>query len=233
MAPGMPNEMTPYRAETSGLFGIASFLRRLTQQHPGITGKITIACDCKGALDRAFQEQPPNPRQPDFDLFAEIYRLRRLMNIKWTKRWVQGHQDRTNIPVQNLDHWAQINIAMDALAKQHWSRLNTRRPPPFSLPSSENTWSLWQSGIRITRWDSPSANQRYFNASALAYWSQKYASFPALDFDAIRLAYKSTSLFYQATKGSEMDRPSSPSRDTHCPMVSHQYLTMSPMRNTQ
>lgn len=196
MTPGMPSDINPYRAEVGGIFGIMAFLHRLTRLHGDLHGRITIACDCKGALQKAFQEHPPTPKQPNFDLLLEINRFRRDMNIEIETNWVKGHQD-TVTNRDDLDHWTRINIAMDRLAKAHWERLDATRPGPFSLPASNGIWSLWQHGQRITRWDTDTANILYFNANARAFWAQKYQHFPSLDYEAIRTAYKNLSLFYQ------------------------------------
>lgn len=176
MTPERPEELTPYRAEVGGIYGIMAFVNCLMRGRENSTGTLTVACDCLGALDRAFTEYPPTPKQPDFDLYSEIFRLRGNTNIKWRRRWVKGHQDRQG-NIEALDHWAQINIEMDRLAKQHWIRLNLNRPRPFSLPTSEGTWSLWQQGQRVARWDRDTADQIYFNAQARAYWAQKYIYF--------------------------------------------------------
>ena len=196
MTPGLPQEMTPYRAEMGGLFGIASFLRRLSSQYDCTGGSITVACDCKGALDRAMAASPPKPDMPNSDLLMEIYKLKLSTPIPWNSHWVRGHQD-DDARFEELDPWAQTNIHMDRLAKIHWDRLNSNRPGPFSLPPSYGTWSLWQHGQRITCWDKNTSDLLYFNSAARAHWGKKYEDFPSLDYDAIQLAYKSTSLFYQ------------------------------------
>jgi hypothetical protein len=196
MTPGMEHELTPYRAEVGGLYGIAVFIQRVTKGFDCTGGRITIACDCKGALDRVFDVHPPLPKQSEYDLLSEIYHIRKSNQLQWTKHWVKGHQDHST-PFYQLDNWARLNIAMDTLAKQHWSRLDRNRPRPFSLPSSNGTWSLWQTGHRITKWDTHVANQLYYNARAREYWATKYDHFPLLDYEAMKMAYKSTSLFYQ------------------------------------
>ena len=196
MTPGMPHELTPYRAEVGGIYGIAKFITRLTTPLANISGSITIACDCKGALDRVALPYSPQPKQKDFDLLWEIHQLRTKSRILWRTHWVRGHQDATT-PHQDLDYWAYLNIEMDTLAKQHWIRLDLCRPAPFSFPASTGTWSLWQSRQRLSAWTKQIADQTYYNANARAYWTEKYQHFPALDYQAICLAYKSISLYYQ------------------------------------
>jgi hypothetical protein len=194
MTPGQPEEITPYRAEMSGIFGIASFLQRV--HHDCAGGTITVACDCKAALDNTLHMQPPKPDIPNADLLLEIYQLKAATPITWKGHWVRGHQDDTT-QFHNLDTWAQLNITMDKLAKAHWSRLNVQRPMPFSLPSSVGTWSIWQHGQRITCWDRKTSDLLYFNSAAKAHWANKYATFHSLDYEAICMAYKSSSLYYQ------------------------------------
>lgn len=196
MTPGMPDEITPFRAELSGLYGIAKFLCRIHRQFELTHGSIRIVCDCKGALDRTTSAYPPKTKHPNYDLLHEIYQLKQSAPFTWNPHWVRGHQDDT-CAIQNLDPLAQINIAMDLLAKHHWNRLNLQRPAPFPLPSTEGTWSLWMHGQRISTWNRVTQDQVYFNPNARKYWHDKYESFPKMDFQSIRMAYKSLPLFYQ------------------------------------
>ena len=196
MTPGMDTDVNPFRAEVGGLYGIAKFLSRLHQHHDLSGGQITVACDCKGALERTQSDRPPRPKDPDADLYMEIYHVKLTTPVLWNTRWVKGHQD-DNRDVRELDPWAKVNIDMDRQAKGYWQRLNNNRPRPFSLPDSPDVWSLWIHGQRITRWDSKTADALYFNSEARKYWEAKYAHFRELDYDAIRLAYKSINLYYQ------------------------------------
>lgn len=196
MTPGMADDLSPYRAEVGGLFGIAAFLYRLHKAHDLQNGQITIACDCKGALERAAAKQPPNPKQPDFDLYGTMYQVRQKTPVTWHIKCVKGHQDEY-IERNNLDPWAQVNIKMDLLAKAHWQTLDNQRPQPFPLPATDGVWSVWSHDQRITRWDSKTYDQLYFNTQARLYWAQKYEHFAVLDYDAIRMAYKSLNLYYQ------------------------------------
>ena len=52
-------------------------------------------------------------------------------------------------------------------------------------------------GQRVTRWDSKTADELYFNSVARKYWAEKNEHFNELDYDALRLAYKSINLYYQ------------------------------------
>jgi hypothetical protein len=196
MTPGYPHDMTPYRAEMGGLFGIASFLHRLYHTHNLEAGQITVACDCKSALEKATSSKFPHPKSPDFDLLTDIYHMRQNTRVTWVPKWVRGHQD-NHQRHEHLDAWARININMDNTAKQHWEKLQNRRPAPFSLPTMPGVWSLWSKDQRVTTWTTKSADQLHYNPSARTYWSQKFTHFEELDLAAIQLAYKSLNLYYQ------------------------------------
>ena len=196
MTPGYTQDMTPYRAEMGGLFGIAAFLGRLHEGHHIPNGQITVACDCRSALDKVMLPQFPHPKNPNFDILAEIYNLRHDTNIQWLPKWVKGHQDDHRRQAE-LDPWARINIEMDTLAKMHWEKLNNRRPAPFSLHTTTGVWSIWSKRQRITSWDKDTVDQLYFNNAARTYWDQKVHNLEAFDFEAMQLAYKSLSLYYQ------------------------------------
>ena len=161
--------MTPYRAEMGGLFGIAAFLGLLQQGHHITHGQITVACDCRSALDKVMSTQFPHPKHPNFDLLAEIHNLRERNPVMWISKWVKGHQDddrRDN----ELDSWARLNVEMDAIAKTHWDKLNNNRPAPFSLTTNAGVWSLWSRGQRITSWDKQTVDQLYYNNAVRTYW---------------------------------------------------------------
>ena len=196
MTPGMEQDLTPYRAEMGGLYGIAKFLERLHKKFNITGGEIQVVCDCKSALDRVMKAYPPKPKQSDYDLCMEIHVLKRDNPVKWLPCWVRGHQDDFK-DIQELEPLARLNIEMDQLAKQHWHRLDVQRPAPFSLPSAESIWSIWSQGHRVTTWNASTKDAIHYNPVARRYWSEKYASFPDMDYNAIRLAYQSLPLFYQ------------------------------------
>jgi len=160
MTPGMAHEITPYRVELGGLYEIAAFLHRLQLSFP-ISGTITVACDCLGAINQLTHNFPPKPNLHDADMLWEIHHMRATTSINWTLHWVKGHQDSLNLR-RPLDAWARLNIAMDNLAKSHWHRLQSNPPRPFSLPPSVSIWSIWQRGIRISSWDKSSSDQVYY-----------------------------------------------------------------------
>jgi len=196
MTPGMPEEMTPYRAELGGLFGIASLLSRLERTYDLSQGRITVGCDCVAALNRINTDYPPAPHLASFDILWELYILLKNSTVQWRTHWIKGHQD-DHAGYDDLDLWGQLNVDMDLLAKTHWARLDTQRPRPFSLPPSPGIWSLWHHNQRITQWTTTVADQLHYNPIARTYWSHKYINFPELDYDAIRMAYRSLPLYYQ------------------------------------
>lgn len=194
--PGMPTDITAYLAEVGGLYGIATFLQWLHKRHDVSKGSITVGCDCKGALSKAMSSYIPKPKQPDYDLFLEIHRSRINTPVTWIAKWIKGHQDDL-CQDHTLDGWATLNIHMDLMAKEHWHRVQIHGYTPFSLPPSDNVWSLWGNGQRICHWDKNIADQLYYNHEAAIYWGKKHKHFDEMDYDSICLAYRSLSLYYQ------------------------------------
>ncbi|HEY9814429.1 MAG TPA: hypothetical protein V6D20_01275, partial [Candidatus Obscuribacterales bacterium] len=110
--PGATLEQSAYRAELSGVAGIASALSCLCKTHDITAGTITIGLDGEKALYALAKTATPLPTDASFDLIMDTrHNLANLpITIKWN--WIKGHQDKKT-PKHLLDEWAQLNIRMD------------------------------------------------------------------------------------------------------------------------
>ncbi len=68
-------------------------------------------------LDAIFHRQPINLSVPDYDIVAAIAKHMSALPVQLSHVHVKGHQD--TVSGATLDQWAQLNIAMDHLAKSH------------------------------------------------------------------------------------------------------------------
>ena len=82
-------------------------------------GRMTIACDCDGALFRALKyDQRPTISTPNFDLLWATYDLRKSLPINIDYVEVKGHQDTASLrrPLTRLER---LNCETDAGAKEY------------------------------------------------------------------------------------------------------------------
>jgi hypothetical protein len=87
----------------------------------GIVGKVTVACDGLSALRQVAKPYDfIDPNLPQFDLILATRNVIRKSSWAWTWSHVKGHQDTTK-SVDNLDLLSQLNVRMDAKAKEFWS----------------------------------------------------------------------------------------------------------------
>ena len=82
---------------------------------------------------------------------------------------MKGHQD--DDCTAELDEWAQLNIAMDDGAKEHWYRCKDLRQP---LPYVEGEpWPLWVAGTKVTRDVAQTITDHIDGMRVLEYWKSK------------------------------------------------------------
>jgi len=131
-------------------------------------GSIAIGCDGKSALKTAFDSGTKLFRDvPSFDIVGAIMRLRRQSRLRWTTRFVKGHQDNTS---DDLDTWAARNVLMDAWAKQHL-QIASKVPRHFSVKGEP--WQLWLQGRKLTSRIDSQIYSAVHKESSLEYWKTK------------------------------------------------------------
>jgi hypothetical protein len=133
-APGSPDDQDAYRGEASGVFGIATSLEMVCTVHSISEGSIEIALDGESAMNAIFAETDPKPESPCFDLIMSARQKIKALPIKVTGRHIKGHQDK-HVSFHCLDRWSQLNVRMDAQAKnllcQLLSQGHQSVPAPF------------------------------------------------------------------------------------------------------
>ena len=194
--PGTPSTIDPYRAELGGIYACVAFINDLAHGYDLTDASITIGCDCSSALWNVFHKPVCNPQTSHFDLLAETRELVEQSPVTWKTHYVKGHQDQ-HTTYNNLDRWGQLNVDMDALAKSHWQEIVHQRRPAFCLPHSD-TWSIWQHGIRLSKWDDQTANHAIFGRPSKKYWNRKLRlrqETPQIAWHVRGIAYTGCALF--------------------------------------
>ena len=118
ISPGPTHIQSSYRSEILGLLGVLEGLTNFCAKWNIQKGSCTILCDGLSALNRVQQVtcETINTRQNSCDLLSACAKLKESLPITLLYAHVKGHQD-DEVPIQKLSIPAQLNILMDAIAK--------------------------------------------------------------------------------------------------------------------
>jgi len=116
--PGERDSQSLYRSELTGLFCIILMVTKLCDFYQIREGGITLGCDGESALAKAFGQQDISTKDPSYDPLLAIRSLLSKSQLTWETIHIQGHQDNFT-PIQELDHWAELNIEVDTTAKKY------------------------------------------------------------------------------------------------------------------
>jgi hypothetical protein len=123
VVPGWESDQEAYRSEAAGLYGIVSLLEVLCEHHSITSGHIEVGCDGKSALQHSLdQSKWVDSGAAHYDIIMATRAKVRKSPISFSFRHIDGHQDTKN-PTKTLTRWEQLNVEMDAIAKDY--RLQT------------------------------------------------------------------------------------------------------------
>ena len=147
IVPGRPSDQSAFRSEVAGLFSLCHMVRIICEYYNIIHGQIQVGCDGKEALYRVLSPDfEPSPRDAHFDLIIATRAAIASTTIKWSYRWVKGHQD--DDPTRELDIWARLNVDMDTQAKCHWEEHYATAQQCQQYIQGE-PWPVWIGGNKI------------------------------------------------------------------------------------
>ena len=105
IVPGQKRDQSSYRAELGMSIKLTNAI--LCRKKRISTGKVTLGCDCKGAIQAVKGDQIVSSCLNSYDLLYHIQKeIRQSPMIDWEFKWVWGHQDRKK-KKKDLDIWAQ------------------------------------------------------------------------------------------------------------------------------
>lgn len=178
VVPGPPPVQCAYRSELSGLYGIVLLVNALctwaTLQDPC---SITIGCDGESALLSACGTDLLDPTSPHYDFVKAIRFHMAAGPVTWIPRHIEGHQDDKGLA---LDEWANLNIAMDSLAKVYWTDQVQRADIQHHI--SGEGWRLGLPSGKLSSFPTDALYDLLMEDASLDWWLYKNR-FPA---DAIR-----------------------------------------------
>jgi hypothetical protein len=192
VTPGMKTDQSAYRSELAGIYGIACTIWLLEKEY-GAIGKVTAACDGISALRQVAKPFDfIDPNLPQYDLILATRNIIRKTTWEWSWVHVKGHQDDLT-PLGQLDIFGQLNVKMDAKAKEHWTRTvgTTNQSRLLGEP-----WPLYVGGIKVTSNLRDRVREGCLSPNALKYWSNKrqFRSAPveSIDWDAFGAALQAS-----------------------------------------
>jgi hypothetical protein len=116
VTPGEPIDHSAYRSELAGILAAMSVLNAVASFY-GIRCTITVHCDCKSAIERAFSSiRPIKLHDASHDLLHAIQHEKTSTYITWSGQHISGHQDEL-VPFAQLDRISQLNVLVDHQAK--------------------------------------------------------------------------------------------------------------------
>ena len=147
IVPGQKRDQSSYRAELG--MSIKKLTNAICRKKRISTGKVTLGCDCKGAIQAVKGDQIVSSCLNSYDLLYHIQKEIRQSPIDWGFKWVWGHQDRKK-KKKDLDIWAQTNIEADKDAKRYWQYINQHGV--LTIEYSKDDCGLWKvCSIRLRR----------------------------------------------------------------------------------
>jgi len=168
LCPGAARDRSSYRSELAGLYSVLTVTRKLCKYFDIQEGGISIGCDRLLALDTSLYKEPVSGADvSNYDLVAAIYATRKRLPIIVWPHFVKGHQDKMMEP---LDTWAQLNIQMDAMAKQHM-QVAISAPRHYSIEGEP--WQLWVRDYKLTHSITPNIYALMHDEEGASYWESK------------------------------------------------------------
>ena len=196
LIPGHPQDLTPYRSELGGIYGLVKLVHDVVTKHAILSGSITVACDCKSALHSVFESSTDNPSQPDFDLIHDIRQFIQESPLQWKWQHIYGHQDSVS-SYHQLNPTAQLNVQMDLLAKQFWQTHRNTYTPYYA--DSPFAWTIWSRGTRFSCWNVDKLYDTVMSPPIQQYWRTRHGIPPAtpIDWDSASAALQATDLYHK------------------------------------
>ena len=144
---GNPEDNDSYRAECTGLLAGIILIRLVCQLKQIETGKVTIGCDGKSALEKVVSENElVNSKEKHHDILTLARDERGRIPVILKKHWVKGHQDE-HTRYAKLDRMTQLNVTCDRRARKLAEEQNTDEQLTEIVESSR--WELWVAGKRV------------------------------------------------------------------------------------
>ena len=151
--PGSKSSQCSHRSKMWGILGIIMTVNAFCKTHNITNGSIMAKCDGEGTINILQWLHPitKNSRR-HFDIILSLKQALDISPIHWDFAHLEGHQDK-HTSFSQLDRWAQLNVLVDAMAKEEVTRIiNTgeRQGDSINIPYNSCTisWAT-QDGAKV------------------------------------------------------------------------------------
>ena len=134
---GPPESYSAYRSELAGIHSGLTFLLGICTAHNITQGRIVLACDNYGAIQR-IKLGHTKPQNKHFDYLSAIQNILTALEITISLTHVEGHKDEI-MSVNDLSTLESMNIIADTHA-----RTKATSPPPPHFHTSANIFKEWK-----------------------------------------------------------------------------------------
>lgn len=172
IVPGSDADQSSYRSEYAGLYSLIYAVSKICEYHDIQAGTVELCCDGLGPLTRtSHPEWFTHSTERCFDFKEATATLMKKCPIRWKFRHIFGHQDETT-PHAELDRYAQLNIEMDAAAKEFRERLSRQqRLRPWTIEGEP--WRLWIGQRKISSYLQREILEAIHLTNSFDYWAKK------------------------------------------------------------
>lgn len=170
IVPGSALSQSAYRGELAGILGVIVLVNQIVAKYNIVKGKVTIGCDCQGAISAVSNIFWISTRWNNFDLLKRIQNEVKSSVVHFDFHKVKAHQDEVK-PYDELDRWEKANIKADFLAKQFLTQL---RAPAVQYASTEKSgWMIQLNGELITKNIKERIRSHVWGFKGKNYWIRK------------------------------------------------------------
>jgi hypothetical protein len=114
--PGNAASQNPRWSKLGGVAGILEALHGTCEARGATEGRTEAGLNGEQAMKEAFGHWPLHPSRPDHGMLQHIRGVIHDFPLMLSSRWIESHQD-DNADLAQLDHWRQVNVECDGLAK--------------------------------------------------------------------------------------------------------------------
>jgi hypothetical protein len=99
--------------------------------------------------------------------------------LKFTTRWIESHQDDKKY-FSKIDHWGQLNVECDGLAKSYWNTTVLTNGWVSSMQFGFENWSPWIKNRKMSQVEKTKLYEVTFSDRTKQYWHRKHSLLPEL-----------------------------------------------------
>jgi len=168
---------TPARAEAQGQLSVLVVSSLLAQSGGLHRSQVTSICDNKAVLRRLLGQHRIDKMQAHKSSDTDLYLIYKAWlakgHIAGTHVWVKGHQDKKG-QVEGLSDSAKVNVEVDRLAGEAYSRPDYERTAPDIAVFPEEVYAVFTETGKVVGEMSPVVQRQCAAAELQEYQKEKH-----------------------------------------------------------